>query len=333
LSYSYKGLEKYFADYWNKLVQIHLADTTAKLEGKTNIKNLMVETQHSKSLFRYAYRQHEPQWRETWEASQMQIHLAGHTATTQTEKILRPSHDNHLSTYADQREVSTVDSTTVDIRPRVIIDSGAFTAFTTGKVIDPKVYAEWALDFELRWRPKMRSLHLMNLDVIGDQNGTWRNQKILENLGMNPLPIVTRGAEKQHLERALLGYDYIALGGLVPLASQPKQLRAWLDYCFAVIVGHSKKTGAMPKIHLLGITTDWVLKRYPCFSSDSSAWVSCLRFGGGRAAGLKKIPRYKESDAAMAATLHVLRAEIKRFKKMELEATNLWASRGIVFSE
>jgi hypothetical protein len=89
----------------------------------------------------------------------------------------------------------------------------------------------------------------------------------------------------------------------------------------------------MSRIHLLGITTDWVLKRYPCYSSDSSSWVACLRFGGGAAAGLDKIPRYKESDAALSATIHTLRSEVVKYKKMETEATNLWKSRGIIWDD
>jgi hypothetical protein len=96
---------------------------------------------------------------------------------------------------------------------------------------------------------------------------------------------------------------------------------------------YKKETGILRRIHLLGITTDWVLKRYPCYSSDSSSWVSCLRFGGGAAAGIKQLPRYKESDAAMAATIHTLRAEIRKYKKMEQEATNLWKTRGITWDE
>jgi hypothetical protein len=98
-------------------------------------------------------------------------------------------------------------------------------------------------------------------------------------------------------------------------------------------MGRYKETGVMPRIHLLGITTDWVLKRYPCYSSDSSSWVACLRFGGGTAAGLDKIPRYKESDAALSATIHTLRSEVVKYKKMETEATNLWKSRGIIWDD
>jgi hypothetical protein len=267
----------------------------------------------------------------------MNIHIAGHSTTPEMEATVRPSHENHLTTYADQAEVNSTigDSTdlTIDLRPRVIIDSGAFTAFTTGKTINPKDYAAWALDFKQRWEPKMAALHFMNLDVIGDQDASWMNQATIEAMGLKPLPIVTYGADKRHLIRAIENYDYIALGGLVPWSRQKAKLQAWLDYCFSIVMAHKKKTGVMPRVHLLGITTDWVLKRYPCYSADSSTWVSCLRFGGGAAAGIKQLPRYKESDGAMAATIHTLKAEIRKYKRMQDEATKLWAKRGVIFDD
>jgi hypothetical protein len=267
----------------------------------------------------------------------MNIHLAGHTADAVMDGQTKPHHPNHLTTYADQKEVrDTIGDSTdrvPDLRPRVIIDSGAFTAFTTGKTIDPRDYGKWALEFKQRWEPKLAALHFMNLDVIGDQDASWENQAILEALGLKPLPIVTYGADKRHLIRAIENYHYIALGGLVPWSRQKDKLKSWLDYCFSIVMAHNKKNGVMPRVHLLGITTDWVLKRYPCYSSDSSSWVSCLRFGGGAAAGIKQLPRYKASEGAMAATIHTLKSEIRKYKKMELEATNLWSKRGVKFDD
>lgn len=308
---------------------------------------LLAEERFLSSLFSYAYRSSlgavdgfEKYWNEL-----VRIHLAAtsHERTEQGEtiKVLLPNekHGNSLMSYAYKKETeqewihSWNRSIIADIRPRVIIDSGAFTAWSTGKAIHPKDYAEWALDFDKRWRHKMASLEFMNLDVIGDQEASWGNQKVLEGLGMKPLPIITYGVDLAHLDRALSEYPYIALGGLVPYSRDKAKLKKWLDACFSRIMAHRKKTGIMPRIHLLGITTDWVLKRYPCFSSDSSSWVSCLRFGGGDAAGIKQLPRYKESDAAMAATIHTLRAEIRKYKKMQDEATKLWTLRGVVFDD
>ena len=316
-------------------MNLHLADTTAKLHGKTNIKLLLPEEEKNEHLFSYAYEQHEPLWKESWIPS-TNIHLAGHSANTETEEM-RSAHPSHLATFANKKEIrDTIGDRTdriPDLRPRVIIDSGAFTAFTTGKAIDPRDYAKWSLDFKLRWEGKMQALHFMNLDVIGDQEASWVNQTKIEALGLNVLPIVTYGADKKHLIRAIENYKYIALGGLVPWSRQKDKLKAWLDYCFSIAMAQHKKTGVMPRIHLLGITQDWVLKRYPCYSSDSSSWVSCLRFGGGAAAGLKQLPRYKESEAALSATIHTLRCEIQKYKKMQDDATNLWTKRGVIFND
>jgi hypothetical protein len=210
-----------------------------------------------------------------------------------------------------------------------IIDSGAFTAFTTGKIIDPREYAEWALDVRSTWQSSLNSLHFMNLDVIGDQDKSWQNQRTIERMGLQVLPIVTFNADKSHLIRAIEGYPYFALGGLVPLVNQKEKLRRWLNFCFSEIVGYKKKTGVMPRVHLLGITSEWVLQAYPCYSSDSSSWMSCFRFGGGGASGIKKVPKPTSSNAGLAANLYVVTSEIKRMKKMQDNATSLWKKRGI----
>lgn len=329
-TYSDRNEVKSKEDVW---MNIHLTDTTGKFNGDRNIKELLADEQQQNHLYSSAYPNQEKDWAIAPKRSQknMNIHLAGHTADLEMDKDVKSNHLNHLSTYSDKKEIDNTSDRVVDLRPRVLIDSGAFTAFTTGKVIKPQDYAKWALGFKKRWEDKMSFLRFMNLDVIGDQDASWDNQAILEKMGINPIPIVTYGADLKHLHRAINNYDYIALGGLVPYTRQKKKLESWLNRCFKIIVAKYKKTGVMPKVHLLGVTTDWVLKRYPCYSSDSSSWVSCLRFGGGTAAGIKQLPRYKKSDAALAATVHTLRAEIKKYQKMETEATNLWTQRGVLF--
>ena len=321
-------------------MKIHLADASTD-RGQLL---LLCEEKYTATLFSYAYSSSkhfynpfEAMWDEL-----VKLHLATTSHEVFNGKGIRemlPENDidSTLASYAyldDRHEKEWSGAWQApDLLPRVIIDSGAFTAWTSGKPIDPRDYAKWALDFKERWEHKMQALYFMNLDVIGDQDASWVNQSILEGLGLKPIPIITFGANKKHLIKALDNYDYIALGGLVPYTRDKVKLQKWLDFCFTIIMQKYKATGVMPKIHLLGVTTDWVLKRYPCFSSDSSSWVSCLRFGGGAAAGIKQLPRYKESDAAMASTIHTLRAEIRKYKKMEEESTNLWTKRGIIFND
>ena len=319
-------------------MKIHLAESS-KERGQYQT---LIEERYAATLFSYAYPAVCNQYAPPMWDKLVKLHLATTSHEVFNGKGIRemlPENniDSSLASYAyldDRHEKEWSGAWQApDLRPRVIIDSGAFTAWTSGKPIDPRDYAKWALDFRDRWEDKMKSLYFMNLDVIGDQDASWINQSILEGLGLSPIPIITFGAEKRHLVKALENYNYIALGGLVPYSQQKDKLQKWLDFCFSIIMQRQKSTGIMPKVHLLGVTTDWILKRYPCFSSDSSSWVCCLRFGGGSAAGIKKIPRYKESDAAMASTIHTLRMEIRKYKKMEQEATNLWTKRGIIFND
>lgn len=202
---------------------------------------------HRNSLMSFAYKNLHPLFANYWNQL-VHIHFAGYPYIPQedNEKVI-PLIKSHLTTYAHQAEIKKKIGILKDCRPRVIIDSGAFTVFTKGKTIDPNEYAEWAIAFDKEWRDKMAFLRFMNLDVIGDQEKSWRNQLYLENKGINPLPIITYGANKKDLERAIADYDYFALGGLVPYARQRGKLAKWLDTCFSLVVANYKKTGVMKK--------------------------------------------------------------------------------------
>ena len=306
-------------------MKIHLADGSNERDQY----NALLSSNQTNQLLSYADKSVEKYFEPLWEG-QLRIFLAGHPTK---KNVIQDSTlsliSNHLTTYADIQEVN--DKTRYsDTRSNVLIDSGAFTAFTKGKFIDPIEYAKWAIDFSSRWESKMASLYFMNLDVIGDQDASWINQSKIESAGLNVLPIVTYNADLEHLDR-VLSYPYFALGGLVPYANQTKVLQSWLDSCFSRIMKHKEATGVMPKVHLLGVTRDWVCNRYPIYSCDSSSWIQCVRFGGAKRSGLGAVPRYKESGAALSANIEELCSAIKYYQKMERDATNLWEKRGIRF--
>ena len=305
----------------------------AEISNERGQYECLISERFTNGLMSFAYRKHAIDgWETVWNKL-MNIYLAG--LPSQNEKIQSetlPQIESHLTTYADLKEVEVKEKIfDINILPRVIIDSGAFTAFTTGKVIDPKDYLEWSLSFKKRWQHKMASLEFMNLDVIGDPEGSEKNLIFLESNGLKVIPVITYGSSKEYINRYIQKYDRLAFGGLVGFPKSKS--RPWLDFCFSQVMNHYKKTGNLCRIHLLGQTSWWALERYPCYSSDSSSWVSCLRFGQGSTAGIKQIPRYKESDGAMAATIHTLRAEIRKFKKMQDDATKLWEKRGIIFED
>ena len=310
-SYAYqsKKQEQLWSAAWE--MKLHLTDTTAKLNGNFNIKSLLPKEQKRDHLFSFAYQNQEPQWS-----------------------------DARHQTIAEHQD-------TTKLYPRVLIDSGAFTAWSSGKTINPKDYLEWALDFDKRWRHKMSSLRYINLDYIPARKGvsatpeqlkeavekSMQNADFLRLSGLSPVIEVFHQDEPLEILKKL---EDRRNGGCIALSPRNdvsiQKREKWLYDVTKYCVRTFGRNG-FPPAHGLAVTNETLLKAYPFYSCDSSSWVSCLRFGGGAAAGFKNIPRYKDSDAAMAATIHTLRAEIRKYKKMESDMTKLWKIRGIEWDE
>lgn len=154
---------------------------------------------------------------------------------------------------------------------KLFLDSGAFSAWSQNTEIDIKEYIDFIK------KNKEYIYIYANLDVIGDPKATWQNQMIMEKKGLNPLPTFHYGEEEKWLKRYLCrGYDYIALGGMVPISTN--DLKKWLDRLFGKILTDER---GMPivKVHGYGITSLSLLLRYPWYSVDSSSWVMTSRTG------------------------------------------------------
>lgn len=215
----------------------------------------------------------------------------------------------------------------------IIVDSGAFTGFTAGVLFSPEEYLEWSLEFQHRWGAHVRRIEFMSLDVIGNQEASWRNYWFLKTQGLECMPIVTCDVDLKEITRALDISPRIALGGLVPLTLQRERLRRWLDACFATAGAWAKANKRMPEIHLLGISTPWCLWRYPCASADSSSWAALLRYGGfdGKSFGLPDaVPKYGDHTQINEA---LLRIQLRAVMELEKQITARWDRQGIVFPE
>ena len=150
----------------------------------------------------------------------------------------------------------------------VFADSGAFTAQSQGVHIELSEYVEWIHKWE-----EYLTVYL-NLDVIGNQEGTNANQETLENkFGVHPVPVFTfqwHGSDYDTLAWQLDKYEYISLGGMVPFMMRPKAVMPHLIKCF-------KMAGDRAVFHGLGCTSKQILNNMPFYSVDSSSWSS-----GGR---------------------------------------------------
>lgn len=153
----------------------------------------------------------------------------------------------------------------------LFLDSGAFSAYTQGIEIDIYSY----IDFIKKNKKYIETY--ANLDAIGDPAKTLKNQRIMEKAGLRPLPCFHYGEPVKYLHTYLKEYDYIALGGMVPIST--KNLKPWLDDLFS---NHlcDQKGNPKAKIHGFGMTALSLMLRYPWYSVDSTSWVVAGRMGG-----------------------------------------------------
>lgn len=148
-------------------------------------------------------------------------------------------------------------------RSDLFADSGAYSARSIGADVTLVEYVAW-----LRQHPVFTVY--ANLDVIGDAEGTWRNQQRMEAEGLTPLPVFHAGSPWSYLQRYCDNYPYVALGGLV---GNQAQRMAWLVKAFRM----ARVTGTV--YHGFGVSRWKELCALPWHSTDASSWGYGHRYG------------------------------------------------------
>ena len=146
---------------------------------------------------------------------------------------------------------------------RFLLDSGAFTAYSSGKEIKLDDYCKF-LD-NLPFKP----WNYFALDVIGNPEATMRNYEIMLSRGYKPAPVFTFGDDLSVIDEYYKTSDFIGIGGLVGRPSN--EMLIGLDKILKKVNGR--------KAHLLGFTRVEYLKLLKPYSCDSSSWSSGVRFG------------------------------------------------------
>lgn len=181
-----------------------------------------------------------------------------------------PDKPRLLISYAYQSVILGVIRNTKDMPLDLIVDSGAFTAASAGKVIDLNEYAEFLREHQ------SRISHAVTLDVIGDWRATAKNHDLMQARlpDMDVVPTWHIGSPEHELRRLCRDFNYVAIGGAVPYAKYPKILMKHL------IRVHQIAREADTRLHGLGITGKTAMMRLPWHSVDSSAWTRGHRYGG-----------------------------------------------------
>lgn len=162
---------------------------------------------------------------------------------------------------------------------RLLLDCGAYTAWTSGKPIDLDEYCRFLE------APPVPLWRYFALDVVGDPEATWRNYEVMLKRGFRPLPIMTPGESLETMDRYYETSDVVGLGGLNAL--KPSRKHNYVRTVMAHAAGR--------KVHLLGYTTLDHLKALRPYMCDASSWESGARYamlnlymGRGKVVMLKK---------------------------------------------
>lgn len=165
--------------------------------------------------------------------------------------------------YMSKGIIKQLEKAHKEIPIRFLLDSGAFTAFNSGKEITLDDYCSFLENLPFKpWK-------YFALDVIGNPEKTKENYDKMLERGFTPAPIFTFGEDLSAIDEMYKTSDFIGVGGLVGVPKN-KMLNS-LDKSL-------KKINGRPA-HLLGFTQIEFLKKFNPYSADSSSWLSGTRFG------------------------------------------------------
>jgi hypothetical protein len=144
---------------------------------------------------------------------------------------------------------------------RLLLDSGAFTAWKSGSPISLDDYCRFIETCPVPlWR-------YLSLDVIGDEHASLQNYELMRTRGFNPVPVFTRGADVAALNYYYQTSDLVAIGGLVKAPNAERYINGIMRH----VAGR--------KVHLLGYTKKTMIKAHRPYSCDSSGWEGGARYG------------------------------------------------------
>lgn len=212
----------------------------------------------------------------------MFLYIAGNLQVEMLEKIADRAGANHfLCSFADAGARKAAEHFCRQAHRRVLVDSGAYSAWTKGKAINLGEYMAFC---ERVMRIAKCPVTFAALDVIPGAKGReatqpeiqkacdegWENYQEMKRKGIPALMTFHQFEHVRQLKRIADDSDYFAVS---PRKDEDRESRlAWLEQVFDYIQGKDKLT-IKKKIHGLGVASvDW-MERLPFYSVDNTVWL------------------------------------------------------------
>lgn len=205
------------------------------------------------------------------------------------------NNDDNIVNWANERNIP------------VLLDSGAYSAFTQNKVIDVYEYISFCKEHSSKFE------HIVGLDVIGNPDETRKNWDIMISEGVNCWPTFHIDCEFDNLEYFLRNSNYIALG-IAGQKSARNKLQKWFDDCFKL----RNKINPDCKIHGFAISSSSLMSKFPFYSCDSTSWMK------GQTRGLLIVNEGKKLAQYLRHDWHKAKKEIPDYVKVPSKGEGMW---------
>jgi hypothetical protein len=232
----------------------------------------------------------------------------------------------------------------------MVIDSGAFTAWSSGKEVDIEKYGQHCI----KWKSHFKNLRCVNLDVIPGSKGksatleekeqamkqSLKNADYLRSLGLDIEEVYHQDEPLEFLDLLL---SRLPENGVLGLGSRKdvsvNERIKWLKQVLKHLVETRGKDN-IPKTHGLGVSNQPMMLAFPFYSVDSSTYLNPVRFGAviqhdGTGAKVNDVIGFKVraiKEHSSPVTLMIAQM-IEHFAKLEQQATTIWRKRGIVWED
>lgn len=180
----------------------------------------------------------------------------------------------------------------IGYRPEIMLDSGAYSAFTKGRTVnifDYMRYIEGNVEHIARY---------VALDVIGDPFTTKAYYEIMRHKGFEPIPVFHCGDDLSVMQHYVTsGARVVALGNTVRIPDKDEVAR----WCKEIHELHPDIS-----LHLLGSSSHKIMDCGAVASCDSSTWY------------VKAVNGYPESIPGKTRPSKLARAEANMIQIMEV---------------
>ena len=180
----------------------------------------------------------------------------------------------------------------IGYRPEIMLDSGAYSAFTKGRSVslfDYMKYIEGNVDYISRY---------IALDVIGDDFATKAYYEIMRHKGFDPIPVFHCGDDLSLMQHYVAsGARVVALGNTVRIPDKDEVAR----WCKEI-----RERFPDIDLHLLGSSSHKIMDCGAVTSCDSSAWY------------VRAVNGHPKSITGNTRTSKLARAEANMIQIMEV---------------